>query len=234
MPIENDINSHLKKQGVDFIHFIDVSDLGKEQNKGFPTAILFGIALSPAYLKKVSNTAAYVQKMKLNKQIQFDEFHLSEIKTDKIADELAVFLNENGIDAYSQSEKNIEASGFYDSENWITPLPHKTIALMAGLGWIGKHNLLVTKKYGSGISMCSVLTNAHLETVKYKPMEPLCGTCNICVNICLPNALTGNSWELEKPRENVVNVKNCCTCFECVVHCPWTQSYMKQNLTLNS
>lgn len=229
MPNASNINLFLKNLDVDFVHFVDISDLGKEQNKGFSTAILFGIALKPEYLKKVSVTENYTKKMIQNNEIQFDEFHCTELKTDKIADKLAALLNEQGFKAYSQSEANIETTGFYDKQNYTTPLPHKTIALMAGFGWIGKHNLLVTKKFGSGISICSVLTNAPLETVKHDPIKPQCGTCNICAKICLPKALTGNNWERQKPRENIVNVKNCITCYECVVHCPWTQKYIQKH-----
>lgn len=167
--------------------------------------------------------------MKREKQIQNDEFHLTELKVDRIADELADFLSDKGFDTYSQSEANIEATGFYDKQNHITPLPHKTIALMAGLGWIGKHNLLISKEYGSGISMCSVLSNAPLPTENHNRQEPQCGNCTICIDICLPNALTGNNWQLEKPRENVVNVHKCVTCYECVVHRPWTQKYIQNN-----
>lgn len=221
------LTEKLKSYKVDFIHFVDISLLAKGQNKGFPNAILFGMVLSPKYLKKVSNTPDYVQEMKRNHKIQFDEFHLTEQKTDKIADELANFLKENGFEAYSQSEANIEATGFYDKRNHRTPLPHKTIALMADMGWIGKHNLLVTTEFGSGISMCSVLTNAPLETVSCIPQKSQCGKCTVCVDICLANALTGNNWDIENSRYNLLNIRKCTTCLQCMVNCPWTQKYFQ-------
>lgn len=229
MSLANNIKTHLKNQGADFIHFVDISGLPKEQNKGFSNAILFGIVLSPKYLNRVSNSTGYVEKMKQSGQIENDEFHLTELKTDRIADDLEKYLQKNGFPAYSQSEANIEATGFYDKQNQTTPLPHKTIALMAGLGWIGKHNLLVTKEFGSAISMCTVLTDAPLKTFLKTPINSLCGDCNICVETCLPKALKGNSWEKEKSRDNLLIIKCCCTCFECLVHCPWTLNYTKRN-----
>ena len=43
-------------------------------------------------------------------------------------------------------------------------LQHKTVATRAGLGWIGKSGLLVTKEYGSAVRLASVLTDAEFET----------------------------------------------------------------------
>ncbi len=223
------LTEKLKSHKVDFIHFVDISQLPNNQNKGFSSAILFGIVLTKAYLKEITNTPNYVEKMKQIGQIQNDEFHLTEIKTDRIADELANFLTESGFKAYSQSEANIEASGFYNKKKQTTPLPHKTIAGLAGLGWIGKHNLMVSPHFGSAFSMCSVLTNAPLETVRRKPVESLCGACRTCIDICTPNALSGNKWNINTSRDKILNHKKCATCLECMIHCPWTQKYLLNN-----
>lgn len=79
-----------------------------------------------------------------NNLVTKDEFYLEEIKVDRTADYIADFLTTKGYSAYSQSEDNINATGFYDKKTKSSPLPHKTIAGLAGLGWIGKHNLMVT------------------------------------------------------------------------------------------
>jgi len=131
----------INNREIDFVHFVDISPLTKVQNKEFPIAILFGITLSKKYLMKVAGTPDYVEQMKTNKSIKNDEFYLTELKTDKIADDIEKFLISKGFKAYSQSEDNIIKTGFYDNEDKRTPLPHKTIAGFAGLGWIGKHNL---------------------------------------------------------------------------------------------
>lgn len=230
MSIQTDIKNQLEIKGVDFIYFVNISQLSEAQNKKFPSAILFGIVLPPAYIKKVNQTPRYVEKIKQSGQIKSDAFHLNELKTDRIADELCDFISDKGYKAYSQSERNIEASGFYNNSNLSTPLPHKTIALMANMGWIGKHNLLVTPKYGSAISMCSVLTNSPMKTKVHKPSVSQCGKCRICVDICRPGAITGNNWKIEKHRENVIDIHKCTTCFECVVHCPYTKKYMQQGV----
>ncbi len=107
-------------------------------------------------------------------------------------------------------------------------MPHKTIALLAGLGWIGKHNLLVTQEFGSAICMCTVLTNAPIQTVLHTPSNSLCGDCNICKNICPANALKGTSWKIGTSRNAIVDVFECSPCLKCLALCPWTQKYMKK------
>lgn len=228
MSIESKLKTELKNHGADFVVFVDVSHLSAEQNKNFPNAILLGIILSQDYLNTVSKTPDYVENLKDNKQIHEDEFHQKEIQTDRLADQIADYLISKGYSAYSQSEDHIDSTGHYNEETKSTPLPHKTIALMAGLGWIGKHNLLVTPDYGSAISMCTVLTDAPLETVSYPPAKSLCGTCCVCQTICSVHAIKGNTWDISTPRDVLVDVYSCTTCLNCLVFCPYTQTYMKK------
>lgn len=234
MSLENELIEKLKNRGVDFVHYVDISHLSNLQNRGFVRAILIGVILSPKFIQKVTNTPDYVEKLKLNKQTETDEFYLKEIQTDKLADEIADYLISKGYPAYSQSEKNIYASGCYDENNKCTPLPHKTIALLSGIGWIGKHNLLVTPEYGSAISMCTVLTNAPLTTVLFPLFPSQCGACDVCEKICPVKAIKGTSWEIGIQRNQIVDVFSCTTCIKCMMFCPWTQKYMKREMDDNA
>jgi epoxyqueuosine reductase QueG len=229
MSLEDELISELKNQGADFVYFVDVSKLSNEQNKQYSNAILIGISLSPDYLQKFTSTTDYVQKMVRSNQINDDEFHLKEIKTDKLADYIAEYLKSKGYCAYSQSEDNIYSTGYYNEETKCTPLPHKTIAVIGGLGWIGKHNLLVTPDFGSAICMCTVLTDAPLKTVLNSPDNSQCGDCSICKRICSVKAIKGNTWDISTSRDDLVDVHKCNTCLECLVFCPLTQAYMKKN-----
>lgn len=230
MDLENEIQAELKNKGAGFIHFVNISNLSSLQNKGFPNAILIGIVLSPGYIQKIIETPDYVKNMVREKQTDRDEFHITEAKTDRLADELAAYLREKGFAAYSQSEDNIYLTGFYDTKNHITPLPHKTIAGMAGLGWIGKHNLFVHEEYGSAFSMCTVLTDAPLPVISKHPKKPQCDGCSICTSICTENAIKGVLWDIEIPRDKIVDVHLCTTCLKCLAFCPWTINYVNKNL----
>lgn len=230
MNLKDKIENKLKKQGVDFVHCLDISDLPEQQRSVYSNAILFGIALTPAYIQEVRTTSQYVKKMIQSGEIQYDEFHLTELKTDRLADELAFFIEESGNKAQSQSEKNLEKIGNYNQENRSTSLPHKILAGRAGMGWIGKNNLLVTMQFGCAISMCAVLTNASLPTIKSEVLQSKCGTCNRCVEVCDASALTGRNWDCSTQRDDIIDVFRCSTCIECMMVCPWTLNYMNRNL----
>jgi epoxyqueuosine reductase QueG len=167
--------------------------------------------------------------MKENNQKNEDEFHLKEAEADRLADFIAYYLTQKGYSAYSQSEDHIYLTGFYNEKTKSTPLPHKTIAVLAGWGWIGKHNLLVTKAFGSAVCMCTVLTDAPLTTVSHPSVPSLCGSCSICNRICPVKAIKGNTWEFSTSRDELVDVYKCNCCLECLVFCPWTQAYLKKN-----
>ena len=83
----------------------------------------------------------------------------------------AEFLKENGDQAFANTTKVVK-----QNDNWCTPLPHKTVAARAGLGWIGKNCLLVTERCGSAVQLSSFLTNAPMPAEK--PVnESKCGKC---------------------------------------------------------
>jgi epoxyqueuosine reductase QueG len=104
-------------------------------------------------------------------------------------------------------------------------LPHKTVALRAGLGFIGKNNLLVTKPYGCALMLGKVLTTFPFECSSVTPQEPQCGDCNICVDICPTNALLGKTWSPTTTRDEILTKKLCTQCLKCLVSCPYTGEY---------
>lgn len=216
MTLELELASILKSQGADIVAFTDISRFSREQNRGFPSAIIFGIALSPAYIRELSN----------NTPVKKDEFQATESKSDRLADDMADYITQQGYSAYSQSEYNLTSTDSYNEEKKATPLPHKTIAGQAGLGWIGNHNLLINSEYGSAISLCSILTDAPLKTVSYKPAYSQCGDCSICKDICQAGVISGTSWKPGTSRDEIVDVHHCTSCLMCLALCPWTTEYV--------
>jgi epoxyqueuosine reductase QueG len=73
-------------------------------------------------------------------------------------------------------------------------------AHMAGFGWIGKSCLLITPDHGPRVRWVNVLTDAPLEPAG-TPMEPRCGDCTACVDICPVQAFTGRTFSEDEPRE---------------------------------
>ncbi|MCX5641944.1 MAG: hypothetical protein NTY10_01685 [Candidatus Omnitrophica bacterium] len=63
----------------------------------------------------------------------------------------------------------------------------RQIAIRAGLGWIGRNNLLITPDFGSRIRLSAVLTDAPLDAGE--PISFGCGKCTRCLSRCPANAI---------------------------------------------
>lgn len=227
------LNGHIESilfgKGASFVNFVNVKGLPYDQRRNFSTAILIGISLTKDFVIKVTDSPDYVERMIQNKEFSSDEFLQKEHKADYLADHIAIFLNKNGYSAISQSEENNMKTSVYNENTKTSLLPHKTIAMLAGLGWIGNNNLLITENYGCALCMCSVLTDAPLDSTQSNPKSSMCNHCHICKDICPTNALKGLVWNPGRSRDNMLDVNKCMTCLKCLIFCPWTQNYMNRN-----
>jgi epoxyqueuosine reductase QueG len=142
----NELISELNTRGVNFIKAVDISMLSTKENRGYSVAILIGIVLSPHYIFRLSKKNI----------VDHSEFGEKEHRADEVAEWIADFIITKGYKAFAQSERNL-IHEFYDETTKTTPLPHKKIAILAGLGWIVKSNLLVTHEYGSALCMCTTV-----------------------------------------------------------------------------
>ncbi|WP_244465713.1 tRNA epoxyqueuosine(34) reductase QueG [Devosia chinhatensis] len=66
------------------------------------------------------------------------------------------------------------------------PLMEKPLAEAAGLGWQGKHSVLVSRDFGSWLFLGAILTSLDLPADK--PGTQSCGSCTRCLDICPTNA----------------------------------------------
>lgn len=193
----------IKENGVDFVYYVDISMLPADIINGYSCAVLFGKALSKEYI----STLRAGQKPK-HKEV-FNVEH----KMDALAVKIAEQLEKEGFKSIGKLKSG--------------RLPHKTVALRAGLGFIGKNNLLVTTKYGCALMLGKVLTTAPFVTMSKIPKKTQCGKCNICVNVCPTKALLGKTWSVTTTRDEIMNRKLCTLCLKCMVCCPYTAEYIK-------
>ena len=169
----------------------------------------------------------------------YDAYHELNQRLDGLARLCAEHLTRLGYQAYAQTTDAVQEFDMY-----TTAMPHKTVAVHAGLGWIGKSALFVTPQYGSAIRLTSVLTDAPLACGT--PLEPRCGSCMVCKNACPGKAITGELWSADGGRDRIFVALKCrkaareiaareldrqiTLCGRCIVSCPYTQRYIKETL----
>jgi epoxyqueuosine reductase len=69
------------------------------------------------------------------------------------------------------------------------PVLERELAARAGIGWTGKHTLMIHPREGSYTLLGVLLTTLDLEP-EATPMADHCGTCTRCIEACPTNAIT--------------------------------------------
>ena len=223
-----EIQSFLKSEGAGIIGFADLKRLPADVRSDFPYGISIAVALNPEIIRNIINGPDLEY---------FLEYRRANESLDALGEQASGFLEARGYKTKSFSATN---TGI-DRDTLSTQLPHKTVATLSGLGWIGKCALLITPEYGSAIRITSVLTDAELPVGTPK-IHSECGDCHACVDICPGNAVTGLDWQAGMSRDQLYDPFKCLEvaqrwqrehegitdniCGMCIAACPWTQSYL--------
>jgi epoxyqueuosine reductase QueG len=109
---------------------------------------------------------------------------------DRAAFLLSSYIQESGFQALP-----IPASQIIDWEKQRAHLSHKKVGYLAGLGFIGRSNLLVNPELGARFRLVTVLTDMPLEADK--PLEGDCGTCRKCLKPCPAQAIGEKKEEFD-------------------------------------
>ncbi len=119
-------------------------------------------------------------------------------------------------------------------------IPLKLAAVRAGLGWQGKHSLLISRQFGTFLALGGIITNADLKE-SIKEETDLCMNCSECQKACPLNALE---------KDYVLNKEKCLSyilqqekipdsakpvlgnrivdCEICQEHCPWNKKHINR------
>lgn len=98
-----------------------------------------------------------------------------------IKDKLKSLLN-----FISEEIGDVHGRAFVDS----APVLDKAWAARSGLGWIGKHSLMLTKNVGSFFFVAELIVD--LPLAYDTPTTDHCGTCTACIDACPTNAIVAD------------------------------------------
>jgi epoxyqueuosine reductase len=116
------------------------------------------------------------------------------------------------------------------------PVMEKPLAEAAGLGWQGKHTVLVSREFGSWLFLGAIFTTAELPVDEAH--EESCGSCRKCLDIC-PTAAFPAPFQLDARRcLSYLNIEHAGPiplefrvamgnriygCDDCLAVCPWNK-----------
>jgi len=136
-----------------------------------------------------------------------------------------------------------KAEIFVDSNT----LPERYIAYLAGVGFIGKNNLVINKKYGSYIFLGEIITDLEIYDEDKGTFNDIssfreCGECTICYKECPTKAINSvrkncniclsyitqkkdlKDWEMEKLDGRMFG------CDSCQSKCPYNENIEYSNI----
>jgi epoxyqueuosine reductase len=136
-------------------------------------------------------------------QAYADEYARVNELINELANKLSAELKDRGF-----RNRALAASDRTDTINIKGDFPHKTAATRAGLGWIGRHCQLITRRFGPWVRLGTVFIDMELSCGPPAEREH-CGSCTSCVDACPAGALMGAAWYTGIPREEILDVNAC-------------------------
>ena len=117
------------------------------------------------------------------------------------------------------------------------PVLEKALATKSGLGWMGKHTLVLEREAGSWFFLGEIYTNAPFPT-ESQPVQDECGKCTACMTVCPTQAIVS---------PQILDARRCISyltiehkgvipeplrapignriygCDDCQLYCPWNR-----------
>ena len=179
----------------------DLSGLLHERFKGYSYGISIGRRLddsiidsivtgpNPAYLKLYKDTNIYLSDL---------------------AAGMAGKINALGISSLTimPTSSRVDRSPDY-ARTLRHDFSHKMVGTRAGLGWIGKSDLFISKMFGPRLRLVSILVDYPLKQLAPPIGKSRCGKCNICVEACPAQAVNGKLWNTKIDRDEYYDAFKC-------------------------
>jgi epoxyqueuosine reductase len=199
--IDEIIKRHLIPEE-DFIYgFADLTGLLDPEFDGYNSGVIIGRRLNNEIVDRIIEgpTREY-----------YTHYRQTNIELGELTVRISEDLNINGIESIN-IEPTVSISDIDSKYSGMlrTNISHKMVATRAGLGWIGKTDLFISKECGPRLRLVSILLKTPLLP-KFTPIDKSrCGTCNICVDICPAHAANGKLWDINVKRDEFFDAWKC-------------------------
>jgi Pyruvate/2-oxoacid:ferredoxin oxidoreductase delta subunit len=112
-------------------------------------------------------------------------------------------------------------------------------AVASGLGELGKHGSMISRKFGAGVRLAGVTTDMPLVTTSADPFgaDEFCNSCQVCTRACPPGAISDQKQMVRGVERWFVDFDKCIPAFTdlagcaiCIAECPWTRPAARPKL----
>jgi epoxyqueuosine reductase QueG len=199
--IEEIVRKHILPAENYILGFADLTGLLQNKFQGFNYGISIGRKLNYRIVDKIIEGPTleyYTHYRQINKDL--------DLLTKSISEDLNKYNIETlNIDT-TVSTAELDSVYF---NTLRTDLSHKMVATRAGLGWIGKTDLFISKELGPRLRLVSILLKTPLVPLSDPVDNSHCGNCSICVDICPAKAANGKLWNITVDREEFFDAFKC-------------------------
>ncbi|MBY8988093.1 MAG: epoxyqueuosine reductase [Candidatus Lokiarchaeota archaeon] len=207
--LTDEFNAYCNKIGIDIIGFSDPTKFNKFDKEYKPDS----------YLKK-------------SKTVIVIGFHLYDLSLDAWSkdekkEKSYHFTDSILVNQCHQIKSFLAKRGFKSKIISYEPgLYLKDAAVLAGIGPIGKNNLIITKKFGSQVRLRALVTEAELWYGTPIHESVYCRYCNICVDSCPAGALERGKYNKDLCRNyclanlKYISENTVIWCNKCIESCP--------------
>ena len=220
---EQELKSILTQNGASIVGFSDLGDKAPEEFPHLRYAVTIVRRLSDTVVETIDGKPTIMY---------FHHYRTTNTKLDLLALDAVDFIEAQG---YSALPIAASQSTNTDKDAYRGVFSHKTAAVLAGLGFIGKNALFINPQYGSKLRLVTVLTDMPLSA-EFPVITKGCGSCEICKNACPAKAITGNNYVYGEPRDTILDARRCsehmktykdigrgAVCGLCMRACPYNQ-----------
>lgn len=225
------LKTYLHDRGAALVGVGLLDEFPSDVRMGLPRTVVLAVPLEPSLLARVLEANYPLNEMA-------SEYDRANQMLAGLCQAAIEYIQARGFTAIRSDGQN---NGF-DRATLAARLTNKMCATRAGLGWIGKSGLLITKAYGSAVRLASIVTNAPLAA-DAPVNESSCGDCQACKLACRSGGIKGTLWQVGVGRAEMFDYQACEAyrhrimaqtgwanprCGKCIVVCPWTRTYVRK------